>query len=114
MDILDRVFLLGCFDTSQNPLLDRVRPIYQGTAGPVRGASQERSPETENKKEERQSCTHRGTMLPYMLQSSHVDATTDDNTSTVSGYVLPNGPSVRKGYVVIDVSTYALVHASIF
>ena len=52
-------------------------------------------------------------MLSYMVQSSHVDATADDNTSTASGYVLPNGPSVRKGYVVIDVSTYALLHASI-
>lgn len=113
MDILDRVFLLGCFDTSQNPLLDRVRPIYQGTAGPVRGASQERSPATKNKKEERRSCTHRGIMLSYMLQSSDVDATADDNTSTASGYVSPNDPSARKGYVVINVSTYALLHASI-
>ncbi|CAC9886931.1 unnamed protein product, partial [Aureobasidium pullulans] len=40
--------------------------------------------------------------LSYMLQSSHVDATTDDNTSTASGYVSPNEPSVRKGSAAYD------------
>ncbi|TIA76697.1 hypothetical protein D6C76_05476 [Aureobasidium pullulans] len=40
-------------------------------------------------------------------------ATTDNDAVTASGYVSPNDPSLRKGYVVIKVSTYALLHVSI-
>ncbi|KEQ88262.1 hypothetical protein M438DRAFT_341884 [Aureobasidium pullulans EXF-150] len=40
-------------------------------------------------------------------------ATTENDAVTTSGYVSPNDPSLRKGYVVIKVSTYALLHASI-
>ncbi|THX24404.1 hypothetical protein D6D12_07680 [Aureobasidium pullulans] len=40
--------------------------------------------------------------ISYILQSSHVDATADDNTFTASGYVSPDEPSVRKGYVSPD------------
>ncbi|THW37953.1 hypothetical protein D6D22_06955 [Aureobasidium pullulans] len=40
-------------------------------------------------------------------------ATTDNDAVTASGYASPNDPSLRKGYVVIKVSTYALLHVSI-
>ncbi|THZ95689.1 hypothetical protein D6C82_07534 [Aureobasidium pullulans] len=40
-------------------------------------------------------------------------ATTENDAVTASGYVSPNDPSLRKGHVVIKVSTYALLHASI-
>ncbi|THZ21907.1 hypothetical protein D6C89_06374 [Aureobasidium pullulans] len=40
-------------------------------------------------------------------------ATTDNDAVTASDYVSPNDPSLRKGYVVIKVSIYALLHVSI-
>lgn len=49
--------------------------------------------------------------LPCAPSLTH--ATTENGAVTASGYVSPNDPSLRKGYVVIKVSTYALLHVSI-